>query len=70
MGDKSPIEHLCQFAFTKQLVLIRQTKVLLAVLIQRNILKVILQTLHCGMDFQKERLRGRRFFVPHSNKNQ
>ena len=45
MGDKSPIEHLCQFAFTKQLVLIRLTKVLLAVLIQRNILKLILQTL-------------------------
>ena len=25
---------------------------------------------HYGLDFQKERLRRRRFFVPHSNKNQ
>ena len=28
------------------------------------------QVRHYGVDFQKERLRGRLFFVPQSNKNQ
>ena len=33
-------------------------------------IRVEYQTIHYGLDFQKERLRERRFFVPHSNKNQ
>ena len=33
----------------------------------RYVNKPLLFILHYGLDFQKERLRGRRFFVPHSN---